>query len=171
MARGDVVETIVNSEIRWYVLSLRYLRAASAAPAFEEAGMTAFVPPVVTNMLFVRSSAAALEDFISGSSLRERMGFMRSRATGAPIVVRDPDMDLFIRICKAAESPIVMSEMPDLKIGDRVRILGGPLKGAEGNVVRMRKNKRVLLNIGEVLWVATDYIRPELLQVLDGDSR
>ena len=48
-----------------------------------------------------------------------------------------------------------MAEKPEPKLGNRGRFKEGPLEGAEGNVVRNKKNKRVLINIGNVLWVAT----------------
>ena len=117
-------------------------------------------------MLFANVSEAGMKDFITHNAIGEKMSFMRSRETGKPIVVRDSDMDLFMKICAAFEAPIVMAEKPELKLGDHVRIKEGPLKGAEGNVVRIKKNKRVLINIGNVLWVATGYMTPDQLEVI-----
>ena len=160
------MEQAGNEENKWHVLNLRYVRAVSVAPLIEEAGMRTFVPPVVSNLLFVFACESGIRDFIARRSVGEKLGFMRSRETGKPIVVLDADMELFMRVCAALEAPIVMAERPVLKLGDRVRIKEGPLKGVEGNVVRIKKNKRVLINIGNVIWVATGYMRPEQLEVI-----
>ena len=47
-----------------------------------------------------------------------------------------------------------------------MRVTDGPFKGAEGYVVRMRKSKRVMIDVGSLLWVATDYISPDLLETI-----
>lgn len=62
--------------------------------------------------------------------------------------------------------PINMQECPVVKLGDRGRVISEPLAGVEGNVVRMRKSKRVLVAIGELVWVATTYIPTEMLKVI-----
>ena len=59
-----------------------------------------------------------------------------------------------------------MSEAPTLKLGSHVRVKEGPLAGIEGYVVRIRKSRRVLVNVDNVLWAATEFIRPEMLEVL-----
>jgi hypothetical protein len=161
------VEQAGNEENKWHVLNLRYVRAVSVAPLIEEAGMRTFVPPVVSNLLFADAPESWLSEFIFRNAIGEKLSFMHSRETGRPIVVRDADMDLFMRVCAALEAPIVMAERPALKLGDHVRIKEGPLKGVEGDVVRIKKNKRVLINIGNVLWVATGYLKPEQLEVIE----
>lgn len=157
-----------NEEIKWHVLNLRHIRALQAAPLLDDAGMQTFVPPKVTNLLFANASENGLRDFMTFNAVGQKMHFMRSRETVRPIVVRDDDMELFKRVCAAFDAPIVMTGKPVLKLGDHVRIKDGPLKGVEGDVVRIRKSKRVLINIGNVIWAATGYIRPEQLEVIAG---
>ena len=159
-----------NEEIKWHVLNLRYIRALQVAPLLDDAGMQTFVPPMVTNLLFANASENGLRDFMTFNAVGQKMRFMRSRETVRPIVVRDDDMELFKRVCAAFDAPIVMTEKPVLKLGDHVRIKEGPLKGVEGDVVRIRKSKRVLINIGNVIWAATGYIRPEQLEVIAGEE-
>ena len=79
----------------------------------------------------------------------------------------DKDMQFFMMICDGCEAPIIMDECPTVKLGDRVRVISGPLTGIEGNVVRIRKSKRVLISVGDFVWVATGYIPPDMLKVID----
>lgn len=169
--KTETVEKTDSNEIKWYVLNLRYVRSASLAPVLQGAGIRAFVPPVVTNLLFAQVSLSEIEQHLRRSPLCGKVFLMRSRSTGDPLVVRDADMDLFIRICEAAsDAPIILTEPPVLKIGDRVRITSGPFAGAEGNVVRMKKSKRVLISISDVVWVATAYIPPAQLELVEKDG-
>ena len=55
-------------------------------------------------------------------------------------------------------------EITRYKTGDRVRVTGGPLKGAEGYIKRIKKNQRLLVCIEGVIAVATSYIPSELLE-------
>ena len=59
-----------------------------------------------------------------------------------------------------------MAEKPELKLGNHGRFKEGPLREAEGDVVRNKKNKRVLINFGSVLRVATGYMTPGQLEVI-----
>ena len=45
----------------------------------------------------------------------------------------------------------------------------GTYAGLVGNVVRIKKQKRVLVNIADVIWATTAYISPDQLEVI-GDS-
>ena len=50
--------------------------------------------------------------------------------------------------------------------GDRVRVKEGPLKGAEGYIKRIRKDRRLLVAIEGFVAVATSYIPPQFLETV-----
>ena len=79
-------------------------------------------------------------------------------------------MDIFIRICQSFGEPVIMTEAPKVKLGDRVRVKEGSLAGLEGNVVRIRKQKRVLVCVAGIIWAATAHIPAEMLEVIPDDS-
>ena len=153
--------------MQWFVINLRFLRATKLEPVLKSAAFECFVPPRVTNLIFLRSTKEAIDEFMLTSKYGRRMRYMYSRITFSPIVVQDAEMDIFIRICAVCDLPIVMTERPTVKLGDHVRVKEGPFAGAEGHVVRMRKSKRVLIGVGGVIWAATTYIPPEQLEILD----
>lgn len=152
---------------QWYAMNLRYLRAEKLAPVLKSSGFEFFVPPKVTNIVFIHSSRELIDDFRTFNVYGLRTFYMYSRATLNPIIVRPAEMEMFIHICSVSDLPIVMTERPKVKLGDRVRVKEGPLAGLEGNVVRMRKSKRVLIGVGDVIWAATAYIPPEQLEIIE----
>ena len=151
---------------QWFVLTTRYLRASRVALEMREEGFECFVPPKITNMIFVHSTRQSIDFFLTYRETGQQLTYMRSRRDLQPIVVPDRDMHYFILVCEGCDMPIIMQECPVVKLGDRVRVISGPLAGVEGNVVRMRKSKRVLVAIGELVWVATTYIPTEMLKVI-----
>ena len=150
----------------WFAIRLKYIKAEKFASLLPSSLGKCFVPPVVTNLVFIYSDYKTLWNYRTFNLNGSHMGFMRDQKTWEPVTVRDRDMEIFMRICGASKCPIVMTEKPSVKLGDFVRVTGGPFKGAEGYVVRMQKSKRVMIDVGSLLWVATDYISPDLLETI-----
>lgn len=145
---------------------MRYLKASRVAEEMASSSFECFVPPKISNLLFVHTEREALDDFLHFRETGLQLYYLNSRIDRQPIIVPDAEMDCFIKVCGSSELPMVFPEAPKVKLGDRVKVVDGPLKGLEGNVVRMRKQKRVLINVGNVVWAATEYIRPEMLEVV-----
>ena len=49
-------------------------------------------------------------------------------------------------------------EAIDYRSGDKVRVTGGPFKGAEGYIKRIRGNRRLVVALEGIIAVATTYI-------------
>ena len=150
----------------WFAIRLKYIKAEKFASLLPTSLGKCFVPPVVTNLVFIYSDYKTLWNYRTFNLNGSHMGFMRDQKTWEPVTVRDRDMEIFMRICGASKCPIVMTEKPSVRLGDFVRVTDGPFKGAEGYVVRIRKSKRVMIDVGSLLWVATDYISPDLLETI-----
>ena len=45
-----------------------------------------------------------------------------------------------------------------------MRVTGGPFKGAEGHIKRIKRDRRLVVTIRGVVAVATTYIHPSLLR-------
>ena len=53
-----------------------------------------------------------------------------------------------------------------LREGQRVRVTDGPFKGVEGIVLRIRRSRRVVIELPGLLAVATNYVDPRFLEIL-----
>ena len=47
-------------------------------------------------------------------------------------------------------------------------VTGGPFKGAEGHIKRIKRDRRLIVTIKGVVAVATAYIHPSLLRKVSG---
>lgn len=158
-------EEKAGDRCRWHAVYLHYVSAVKVAGELSKAELEYFIPPLVTNLIFIKGRREEIVEFMTFKEVGLKLSFMRD-VKSLPVTVRDRSMEMFMRLCLEKQCPIVMAEAPTVKLGDHVRIKTGPLAGIEGRVVRMKKSKRVLINIDDAIWVATEFIRPDDLEVI-----
>lgn len=124
--------------------------------------------PAVGNLCFAYSTRAALEDFIRGYGEASPVHFYWDRTANRPLTVPDKAMNDFITVASTLDEDIVyVTEISaKLREGQTVMVKDGPFKGVEGKVVRIRKSRRVLVELPGMLAVATTYIDPVNLEII-----
>ena len=121
--------------------------------------------PVVNSLLFFRAPAKevpAVENLISGKGFVYRMADRKR-----PSVISDREMAMFRMVCSSgADGLLFFSDegMTRYRQGDKVRVKEGLLKGAEGYIKRIRKDRRLLVSVEGFIAVATSFIPPQNLE-------
>lgn len=133
---------------------------------FIQAGPVIFRrDPVVSSLLFVRSPEDRLPEV---SKVIDGKGFIYKMADGkAYSVISDREMGIFQMVCSSGAEGFDFFSDEDItryKSGDKVRVTEGPLKGAEGYIKRIRKDRRLLVSIEGFIAVATSFIPPQFLE-------
>ena len=121
--------------------------------------------PVVSSLLFVRAPKDRLKDI--EDCVKEKGFVYKTADRKAEAVIPDKQMAMFQLVCSSGAEGLEFFADDDLtryKAGDRVRVLEGPLKGAEGYVKRIRKDRRLLVSIEGFIAVATSFIPPQFLE-------
>lgn len=169
----------------WYALRVSYSRELKIKTMLDGMGIRTFVPmewkkkekdgktekvlqPAVSNLCFAYASKGAIEGFISGFGESSPVHFYWDRTASRPLVVPEKAMEDFITVASAIDQDIIyLREItPKLRAGATVTITSGPFQGVTGKVVRIRKNRRILVELPGFLAVATTYLRPEILKIL-----
>ena len=121
--------------------------------------------PVVSSLLFVRAPQERIGEI---DKCIEGKGFVYKTADRkADAVIPDKQMAMFQLVCSSGAEGLEFFADDDLtryKSGDKVRVLEGPLKGAEGYIKRIRKDRRLLVAIEGFIAVATTFIPPQFLE-------
>ena len=170
----------------WYPLRVTYSRELKVREIFCGSGCEAFVPmtvrmlekngvkeyrtvPAVGNLCFIRACRTAIDEIREAKGLKSYTSYIWNKGTRRPITVPDKAMEDFIRVSSAVDDDIVyMSDVsPLLRSGQKVRVKAGPFAGVEGRVVRIRKAKRVMVELPGMLAVATAYIKGEWLEGIE----
>lgn len=180
---GDKIE----KKKQWY--ALRDLKRSNALlPAFlqlRQAGVEVFTPTkwrlVVKGGRKVRREIAVVHDLLFAYESRETLDpviakiptlqyrYKRGGSYCEPIVVPEDEMQRFIDAVNATENPKYYSveEIPALKCGQRIRIVGGPMSGHEGKLLSVRgsKVKRLLVELPNLMAISIE-IQDEYIQIV-----
>lgn len=157
----------------WFVLrDLRRHNARRLAyEDLEEEGFDVFVPltwrsyfkngletkrqvPAVGGLLFVHSARVDLDPVINKmGTLQYR--YVRGGGYCVPMTVRDSEMENFIAIARASVEPCYYKpgEVTPGMVGSTVRIVGGPLDGKVGKLMKVRgtSNRRLYVEVPGVV--------------------
>lgn len=174
------------NELQWFVM--RDLKRHNALiPAWKmlsEAGFEVFTPlhtvvvdrqlthrrvtrPVIPDLLFVHSSRRLLDPVVdSVPTLQYR--FLRN-ARRKPMAVPEDDMQRFIHAVQATEGPRYFrpDEITPAMIGNAIEIIGGPLNGYKGNLLKLRgsRKRRLIVNLPDIFSVAVE-VSPEFIRLI-----
>lgn len=162
---------------QWFALRATYNRSLQVEQVLRGKGIRTFIPmerrrvtrggksvwrmmPAVGGLLFARSTQARLYEHIRSEGDRSVTRFIWDRASRLPLTVPEKQMDDFIRVCEGSgEEAVFLGSVDErLRAGARVRVVRGPLSGVEGRIVRLRKSRRVLVELPGLLSVASTYV-------------
>ena len=86
-----------------------------------------------------------------------------------PIVIPDKQMEDFIRICTASNKEVLYLSNPSEKLrnGAKVRVVNGPFTGVVGTVVRIKKSRRIMVEIPGIIAAASAYVPEDDLELVE----
>ena len=170
--------------MRWFVM--RDLKRANALlPAYkmlQNEGFEIFTPmkwrltlrrgrkvreevPYMQDLLFVHAAREALDPVVRKTPTLQYRYVRGSYCE--PMVVPDADMVRFIGAVQAADEPCyyLPEEITPQMCGRRIRVIGGPLDGYEGNLLLARgsRTRRLLLELPNFLTVGVE-VNPDYIQ-------
>lgn len=185
---GRPKETSAGVPLSWYALRVSYSRELKIQAQLQAAGVRTFVPmmwkrcpvksgstklqkrlvPAVSNLCFVHWTKHEIENYIRSFGEKSPVHFYWDRTTSSPLVVPDKAMEDFIKISASMDEDLIyLTEITEkLREGQVVRVKEGPFKGVEGKVVRIRKSRRILVELPGMLAVATTFVNPSSLEIL-----
>lgn len=171
---------MVSTERSWYAVKVS--RPFEAKERLEERGVETYLPvervkrqdgstrrrPVIPKLLFIRATKELGEDLESESreegSAIPSLWIYRYRRGEEIQPIRDEEMRLFRLLTTDDALRCEVYHKAEFKIGDRLRVTGGPFAGYEGYARRIRKNKHIVVEIEGVCAIALPFIHPDLLE-------
>lgn len=124
--------------------------------------------PVIRNLIFVNSTYIGLNQHKIKVEQTTPFRYIMDCATNMPMIVSDQDMVHFISVSDTMDEQLIYLTNIEstFKMGDRVKVIGGIFEGVEGRVVRIKKDRRVMVHINNVVAVVISFINPLLLEKL-----
>ena len=173
-----------NSQLlHWFAVRVSYSRELSLKAILDEENIESFIPmrygivmkggkrvrklvPAIHNLVFIHSTRKridALKDELEG---KMPIRFIMNREYCRPVVIPDAQMRSFILVAGSYDEAVLYIESTELNLvkGQKVRITDGVFKGVIGEFVRIRHDRRVVVNIEGVMAIATTFIPPSLVE-------
>lgn len=176
----------VLSSCQWFVLRVTYSRELKIKDTLDKRGVSTFVPmmwkkvekegntrkmlvPAVNNLCFVFWTKADIDAFISEFGDKSPVHYYWDRTSSRPMTVPSKAMDDFVKVASSLDEDLVyMTEISDkLREGQTVKVRSGAFAGVEGKIVRIRKSRRLMVELPGMLAVASTYINPYDVEILN----
>lgn len=146
---------MIRSEC-WYALHVRPRAERMVAEMLREKGYEPFLPthvsrrrwsdrvkeldmPLFPGYLFCRVTPSSAGPIVTTQGVLRIVG-----APGAPLPVDDAEIDALRTV---VESRLRLEPWPYLRVGQRVRIEAGPLRGLHGVLVRVSDQQRLVVSV------------------------
>lgn len=171
---------------RWYAIRVLYGREMKLKELLDVGSIKNFVPmqqklitvkgttrkvcvPAIRNLIFVYATRSFLNALKTECELHIPFRHIMDRTSNQPIVIQDREMDHFIAVSGTMNQQLLYLTKVNLTLrnGDRVKVTGGPFAGVEGNVVRIKKDRRVMVLLNNLIAVVTAHINPLLLKKIE----
>lgn len=179
--------TMCGDPRKWFPMRVTYSREMKVKGELDRLGIENFVPmtykvmdvnneelhrelvPAINNLIFVRSTQERISGLKRSNEVLEPLRYMMDlTAEEAHVIMTVPDrqMENFMRVAtKTDESVMFLDEKSIVgKEGKRVKIMGGAFEGVEGVIRRVKRCKRVVVEIESVASVAIAYVPVTLLK-------
>lgn len=177
--------THVQAQTYWFALRATYSRELKVQSLLKEKGLSTFVPmirrkyekdglhtnklvPAIGNLCFVRWTKEALDTFIRSFGEDSPVTYYWNRISNSPLIIPDKAMEDFMTVASTMDEDLIYVTQisPKLREGKTVKVKHGPFKGVEGKIVRIRKSRRILVELPGMLAVASTYVGLENLELL-----
>ena len=181
-----VLSSCLDLQFNWYVLRVSYSRELKIKALLDEMGVNTFVPmayrkytvdgktqkklvPAVSNLCFVYWHRQGIDNFIAGYGEKSPVHYYWDRTAGRPMTVPAKAMEDFIKVASSLDEDLIyITEISDkLREGQSVKVKSGSFAGVTGKIVRIRKSRRILVELPGMLAVASTYVSPENVEIVD----
>lgn len=174
----------------WFPMRVTYQREMKVKAELDRLGIESFVPmmykvvdadtdnpcrklvPAIRNLIFLRSTQERISHLKSSNEILEPLRYMiDNTAEEAHTIMTIPDkqMQNFMRVASKTDESVMFLDDESVvgKEGKRVKIIGGAFEGVTGVIRRVKRCKRVVVEIEGVASVAIAFVPAGLLKEIE----
>jgi len=182
--------TMCGDPKSWFPMRVTYQREMKVKAELDRLGIENFVPirykvvesqndgdtelrrvfvPAINNLIFVRSTQERVSELKRKNEMLEPLRYIMDHTASrenAILTVADREMENFMRVASRTDDSVMFLDDETVvgKEGKRVVIMGGAFEGVTGVIRRVKRCKRVVVEIEGVASVAIAYVPAGLLK-------
>ena len=163
----------------WFPMRVTYQREMKVKAELDRLGIESFIPmmykvvdgdmpqrelvPAISNLIFVRSTQERISGLKSSNKTLEPLRYMIDQTAQQPhtiMTIPDRQMQNFMRVASKSDDSVIFLDDESVvgKEGKRVMITGGAFEGVTGVIRRVKRCKRVVVEIEGVASVAIAFV-------------
>ena len=128
--------------------------------------------PAINNLIFVHSTKERISELKVSNELLEPLRYMIDQTAGEAhtiMTVPDKQMENFMRVASVTDDSVMFLDETTIvgKEGRRVEIMGGPFEGVTGVIRRVKRCKRVVVELEGIACVAIAFVPVGLLKEIE----
>ena len=128
--------------------------------------------PAINNLIFVHSTKERISELKVSNELLEPLRYMIDQTAGEAhtiMTVPDKQMENFMRVASVTDDSVMFLDETTIvgKEGKRVEIMGGPFEGVTGVIRRVKRCKRVVVELEGITCVAIAFVPAGLLKEIE----
>ena len=180
----------------WFPMRVTYQREMKVKAKLDRLGIECFIPmtyklvesqndgdtelrrvlvPAINNLIFVRSTQERLSELKRRNEVLEPLRYIIDQTAERPhviLAVPDKQMENFMRVASQTDDSVMWLDDETIvgKEGKRVEIMGGAFEGVVGVIRRVKRCKRVVVELEGIASVAIAYVPAGLLREINEDS-
>ena len=184
--------TMCGDPKTWFPMRVTYQREMKVKAELDRLGIENFVPmrykvmesqndgdselrrvlvPAINNLIFVRSTQERVSELKRRNEVLEPLRYMMDHTAASEhsiMTVADRKMENFMRVASRTDDSVMFLDNETVigKEGKRVEIMGGAFEGVTGVIRRVKRCKRVIVEIEGVASVAIAYVPAGVLKVI-----
>lgn len=161
----------------WFALKVFYNKVFEIEELLAKDGIESYIPceeaivirnetkktvrkPIINSLMFFRSTVKRAIEVQTRFTDRVILYTRYKEEKKIPLIIPEREMNIFMLVTSSGEKGMEYfgEDNPKFYRGERVRVIDGKFKGAEGHICRIKKNSRLVVAIQGVCAVATSYI-------------
>lgn len=129
--------------------------------------------PIISSILFFHSTTLRAMEIQRQFTDKVILYTRDKELKKVPLIIPDRKDEYFHvgHVIRQERNGIFGADSTKFCRGERVRVIDGKFKGAEGYICRIKKNSRLVVAIQGVCAVATSYIPQSFIQKYENDNR
>ena len=175
-------------KLNWYPMRVAYSQELKVKESLDKEGIENFLPmtcqlvdidgerhralvPAIHNLIFVHSTQKQITQLKMYNKAFAALRYIVKTSLGSSkpeiLTVRDCEMENFIRVASVKDDSVMFLDWTRVadKVSKKVMVMDGPFAGVCGVIMRVCRNKHVVVQLQGVAAVAITFVPPAFLKL------
>ena len=186
--------TVCGDSKIWFPMRVTYSRELKIKAELDRLKIESFIPmtyklmdadtdhshrelvPAINNLIFIHSTQERISYLKHKNEVLEPLRYMvdqTAQKAHTIMTVRDREMENFMRVASMTDNSVMFLNDESVigKEGKHVQIIGGVFEGVKGVIRRVKRCKRVVVELKGIAGVAIAYVPAVFLKEIERSER